>query len=256
MQKQAIDNRLQHFYSNTNKTSYCWHWKGPLDYDGNAVVETPHGEIKAIEFLYETMYDQRPSSIKLKLECRDIRCVNPDHIVVHDGVNVPITLTNRIIPIHKPSRPPHYRYKRSVEDCTKLFWKNVRKTDGCWLWQGTVSNKYGQFNMDINGKQVLAHRVSFLMAGGTIPDGFEVDHLCRNTLCVNPKHLEAVTHLENIRRALPYRNKIYKNYELGGYCINGHEYTEESLCFYTDKKSGRKYGSCRTCSRESAQRNK
>lgn len=200
---------LQEFFSNANKTNYCWHWKGPLDYDGYAVVDIGEQVIPAIQILYEIMRGSLSSITKLKQDCNDLRCVNPDHIVVHDGINTPITFTNRLLPIHKPSRPPHYRYKRSLENGIKQFWENVRKTEGCWIWTGTLNGKYGNFNLSIGGRnQVLAHRISFLLADGVIPKGFELDHLCRNTICVKPKHLEAVTHAENIRRSLPYRKSI------------------------------------------------
>jgi hypothetical protein len=60
-------------------------------------------------------------------------------------------------------------------------------SDGCWIWQS-------------NGKSRRAHRVSYEMHVGEIPEGLVIDHLCRKKSCVNPKHLEAVTAGENSRR--------------------------------------------------------
>jgi len=69
---------------------------------------------------------------------------------------------------------------------------------GCWLWLGARSQGYGRYTP--LGTQGQAHRVIYEMCRGPIPEGLEVDHLCRNHSCVNPAHLEPVTHQENQRR--------------------------------------------------------
>lgn len=78
----------------------------------------------------------------------------------------------------------------------------------CWLWSGCTKSKghgaslYGHIRLSGHeGKWRNAHRVSYELYVGPIPDGLTVDHLCGNTLCVNPAHLEAVTIAENTRRA-------------------------------------------------------
>lgn len=83
------------------------------------------------------------------------------------------------------------------------FWKSVTKTGSCWNWTGNTygigsGRNYGKLN--VNGRQTRAHRFSYELAKGPIPDGLVIDHLCMNTLCVNPSHLEAVTTQENTRR--------------------------------------------------------
>ena len=70
---------------------------------------------------------------------------------------------------------------------------------GCWNWaMSKFRNGYGAAAFD--GKQHLAHRLSYTVFVGPIPEGLEIDHLCRNWACVNPAHLEAVTHEVNNRR--------------------------------------------------------
>ena len=79
------------------------------------------------------------------------------------------------------------------------FSKHVAKDASCWNWTGHRTTKgYGQFN--VGGVPDYAHRVSVRLDGRTIPDGMQVDHLCRNTSCVRPSHLDVVSHAENTRR--------------------------------------------------------
>lgn len=74
---------------------------------------------------------------------------------------------------------------------------------GCLLWLGSVASGYGQIR--VNGRIVLAHIVSFELQNGPVPVGLELDHLCHTKLCMNPNHLEPVTHQENMLRYLRHR---------------------------------------------------
>lgn len=79
--------------------------------------------------------------------------------------------------------------------------------DDCWLWGSTVADTgYGRIGTD------YVHRIAHEEYIGPIPDGYQVDHLCRVRLCVNPEHLEAVTQQENLRRERqhPHRNESGK----------------------------------------------
>ena len=80
------------------------------------------------------------------------------------------------------------------------FWEKVDVDPlGCWLWTASVNEDgYGQFMAD---RSVLAHRFAFELLRGPIPRNLELDHLCRVRPCVNPDHLEPVTHEENVRRS-------------------------------------------------------
>ena len=78
---------------------------------------------------------------------------------------------------------------------------------GCWLWTGETNNKgYGRISRGNNRyglrERFLAHRVSYELVNGQVPEDMDLDHLCRVRLCVNPSHLEPVSRSENNRRGL------------------------------------------------------
>lgn len=126
------------------------------------------------------------------------------------------------------------------------FWEKVEKTDGCWLWVGSRDgNGYGLIR---NGRLVKAHRLSYEMHKGEIPDGMEIDHLCRVKACVNPAHLEAVTHRENMSRC---PDTAQARLARRTHCKRGHEFTPENT--YPVPSGGR---ACRACKALWARRNK
>ena len=112
------------------------------------------------------------------------------------------------------------------------FWEKVDlpdDLDGCWIWRaGMRALGYGGFS--INGKGIPAHRVSYEFLRGPIPQGLELDHLCRNPSCVNPDHLEAVTHQENCARGDAGKHLRDKTH-----CPQGHPYSGKNLILRTDQ---------------------
>ena len=98
---------------------------------------------------------------------------------------------------------PLDRLKKRIEN-----YSIPEPNSGCWLWEGSVeSSGYGQMGVGRNNLQ-MAHRVSYLVHVGPVPEGKVLDHICRNPSCINPDHLEAVTHVENMRRG---KNGVLRN---------------------------------------------
>lgn len=95
------------------------------------------------------------------------------------------------------------------------FWPKVHKTDTCWLWTASHNGEgYGHFYLT-GGKKTYAHRWAYKHFVGPIPTKYTVDHLCRVPLCVNPTHLEAVTHRENCLRGVGCFAAHYRREDCG-----------------------------------------
>jgi hypothetical protein len=126
---------------------------------------------------------------------------------------------------------------------TSRFWPKVNKTDTCWEWTGTTQ-KRGYGSILHRGKMQLAHRLSWEMVNGPIPEGLVIDHLCRNPRCVRPDHLEPVTNRENLLRGTGFPAENASKTE----CVNGHPLSGENLEQYGTHRR------CRICNREAMKR--
>lgn len=117
------------------------------------------------------------------------------------------------------------------------FWQKVLPTGFCWYWTAHKDKDgYGKFGL--NNSSVLAHRWAYEELVEPIATGYTLDHLCRNTSCVNPDHLEQVTFAENVRRGFSVNRKNREK----THCAKRHEYTSENT--YLTPKGFRR---CRTC---------
>lgn len=123
-------------------------------------------------------------------------------------------------------------YPSVKESGSRKFWMGLEigGPTGCWTWlRGKTSDGYG--HLSHYGRQTYVHRFAYEMLVGPIPEGLQLDHLCRNTSCANPDHLEPVTNRENARRGLKAQRTR---------CAHGHLFDERTIIY-------RGYRRCRVC---------
>lgn len=123
------------------------------------------------------------------------------------------------------------------------FWKGLAPSDegGCRVWTRSIAST-GYGNIRIGGATYLTHRVAYVIAHGDIPDGLQIDHLCRVRACSEITHLEAVTPAVNTSRTAPYR-------VISTSCWRGHPLSEDNVrryngsrfCKECDRIRGREY---------------
>jgi hypothetical protein len=123
------------------------------------------------------------------------------------------------------------------------FWSRVGKTDYCWNWTGAIAGAgYGRVYFRKPRPPVYAHRFAYEQLVGSIPAGLEIDHLCRNRICVNPEHMEPTTHRTNVLRGTsPWAENAQKTE-----CLRGHPLSGSNL--YLHPSNGSR--ACRTCHKE------
>ena len=124
----------------------------------------------------------------------------------------------------------------AIKDCLDKKWSDYP----CYKWPGYITGMgYGQLGTKKKlGKNISAHRLVWEATNGPIPHGLSLDHLCRNPACVNPHHLEPVTHKENCLRGVGITAINSKK----THCKTGHPFDEDNTGY---QKSGKRY--CKEC---------
>lgn len=118
----------------------------------------------------------------------------------------------------------------------------IEDEQACWLWLGH-KNILGYGKLSYKGKIKQAHRVIFEIIGQPIKYNLVVDHMCKNTSCVNPSHLREVTFKQNI-----FENSNSPAYtrKVSTHCERGHKWTDDNI-YWAKGKNGVIYRHCRKC---------
>jgi hypothetical protein len=175
MQRDTIESR---FWAKVEKTNSCWLWGGSISVDGYGTFGGGNEKTTAHRFAFELENGEIEGKACVVHSCGARHCVNPSHLEL-----VAMGTQQRSSPAER-------------------FAKKVEVADsGCWLW--TASTNEGGYGHFWRGPDdwMVAHRFSYEHFVGPIPEGLDLDHLCRVRHCVNPEHLEPVTRRENLRRA-------------------------------------------------------
>ena len=138
---------------------------------------------------------------------------------------------------------------RKTRPVMDRFWEKVDKDPmipgSCWIWKAMKNQKgYGRFCMTRSGVpfRAMAHRVAYESVLGLIPDGLQIDHLCRVRCCVNPSHMEPVTCKENVLRGFCPSAMSAR----ATHCPGGHEWGDSNTRW--NIRGG--YRQCRICDKE------
>jgi hypothetical protein len=138
--------------------------------------------------------------------------------------------------LHLQTATPHERIWRFIDQSGGL--------DACWPWTSSL-NRDGYGDVSFKRKHLLAHRLAYEARVGAIPDGLQLDHLCRLRRCCNPAHLEPVTSLENNARGeSASAHNLRKTH-----CIRGHAF--DSVNTHITPEGHRR---CRACMRMHSER--
>lgn len=172
-----------------------------------------------------------------KRTCSIADCLHPHHARGYCSTHY-----GNLLRIRTPIAPRTYIFHRPSTSAEVRAWRKVVIRDGCWDWAGS-GTRYGLIPVKReNGKMcgmAMAHRVIYESLLGPIADGLVLDHLCTNTYCVRPDHLEPVTNVVNILRGTGFAAVNARK----THCKYGHELTPENL---VPSHPGR---ACLTCAR-------
>jgi len=186
----------------------CWQWTARTTENGYGWFRYQGRQTYAHRASYAIHVGPIPDGLVLDHVCANKLCVNPEHLE-------PVTTQENVLRGFVAAQGRHVMTEK-VELGPKLvvpqrvldhFWAKVEKgaSDECWAWRGRTVRGYGVFAAWMTEQRASqtwrAHRFSFAVMIGSIPEGLVLGHLCNTKHCVNPAHLELVTTQENSRRA-------------------------------------------------------
>ncbi|MCK5615059.1 HNH endonuclease [Candidatus Pacearchaeota archaeon] len=213
--KGTIDEITKRFWTKVDKRSEdeCWKWLG------NKTTSFHGKPITAHRLAWLLLVGPIPNRLCVCHRCESVSCVNPKHLILGKT--------------------------RQGRSQATLFWKNTKKLEnGCIEWQKTVSTAgYGRLRLD--GNTILAHRLSWIITNGPIPDGMFVLHKCDNPLCVNPDHLFLGTQNDNMQDMIKKGRYVKPNVKLTKEMVDGIR-KKYSIGNTTHRKLSDEYGVCKT----------
>lgn len=221
----------------------CWLWKFARNGAGYGIFSVTSRHPVGAHRFARTLLGL--PDINVRNVCGQNHCVNPDHWKLPESHK-----------LRTPKPPPEEVYRRR-------FLSRIRKVvrvpalgrGACWEWQASLTKGgYGRFV--VGGRKArrfdYAHIYAYTTFVGPVPDGLELDHLCRNRRCCNPDHLEAVTHQENLARSpihpffnADIRDALRQARPRRTHCKHGHALT-------ADNRGNN--GRCKECNRLHAKR--
>lgn len=194
--------------THTDKSGNCWIWQRSRDPNGYGKIRVKNKSKLVHRISWELANGAAiPTGLIIRHKCDNPGCLRPDHLLLG---------THKDNGRDRVKRGPAPKYRR--QDKAHLYirgslgnkfaaYANIGNPDECWLWKGGISSS-GYGIISSKGSHRTAHRASYELHKGKIPEELIVRHKCDNPPCVNPDHLELGTHMDNVRdRVLRGRGK-------------------------------------------------
>lgn len=187
------------FWSKVKPDGECWIWTGGQSNGTPGMFMQGNRSARAQRWAYKLTYGEIPARRSVKRTCASPMCVRPEHL----------TLIG------------------SRGDISERFWDKVTKTDGCWVWNGS-RQPFGHGTLHVGGRagrHQLAHRISWELHYGAIPEGAYVLHRCDTPWCVRPDHLFTGSHADN-QRDMKDKGRAAKGERKKGAKVTGNQVRE------------------------------